>query len=84
MENNLTTFYVSLVNDMRGVYLAFEADSEFAVRAHLARQYRAPNGEWKLPWCSVYTQIPDCEVDPEIIRARCSPLYKHQFQKGAA
>jgi hypothetical protein len=55
----MKTFYVSLVNDLIGIYLKYEAPDEDVVREYLARHYRTQDGVWKLPWCSIYTKLPD-------------------------
>lgn len=55
----MKTYYVSLTRDLLGCYLVATADSEEAVRLYLANEYQAPNGEWKLPWCSIYVKEPN-------------------------
>jgi len=50
-------FYVSLVKDLLGYYLVVHAESETAVRQYLVKNYMK-NGEWGLPWCSVYDNAP--------------------------
>lgn len=58
----MKTFYVSLTRDLLGCYLVATADSELAVRLYLGNEYMAKNGTWKLPWCSIYKEIPECDL----------------------
>jgi hypothetical protein len=80
-------FYVSLVRDLLGYYLVFEAESERAVRLYLESEYKQ-NGVQKLPWCSVYAepvylaQSRQFHVKGEI-RATCGPLYEEAFEERA-
>lgn len=57
MIDSTNTFYVSLVKDLLGCYLKLTAENEEAVRAYLAFEYQK-DGVWKLPWCSVYSEVP--------------------------
>lgn len=50
-------YYVSLVYDLMGYYLEYNAESEKAVRQYLARTYYV-KGVWKIPWCAVYSELP--------------------------
>lgn len=70
-------FYVSLVRDLLDYYIEFDAQSELAVRQYLMTEY-FDNGNWKLPWCSVYKKIPDVPgaTVKGIIKATCGPLYE--------
>ena len=72
-------FYVSLVKDLLGCYLEFQAESELAVRQHLSSTYYI-NGVWKLPWCSIYDKepAPSCMEEPIIIKAQCGKLYEQK------
>lgn len=77
-------YYVSLVGDLIGCYVQFEADCEEAVRLYLAHTYRHNTEKgttvWGLPWCAVYDEVPECEQGGAlIIRARCGVLYKEEF-----
>lgn len=72
----IKTFYVSLVKDLLGTYLAFEAESEQAVREYLLATYNF-EGTWKLPWCGIYEEIPECDLSSAlIIRAKCGLLHE--------
>lgn len=63
---NPPTHFVSLSKDLLGVYLAFNAESEEAVRQYLENDYLytgnnnhgTPANVWKLPWAFIYTKIP--------------------------
>jgi hypothetical protein len=78
-------FYVSLVHDLIGVYLEFNADSEQAVRSYLKHKYFDQKADvWKLPWCSVYSKRPvaSCGQEPIIIpagRGYTEDLYEADF-----
>ncbi len=48
-------FYVSLVKDLIGNYIEFDAESRLAVRQYLKKEY-SYNNIWTLPWCEVYTE----------------------------
>ena len=54
-------YYVSLVYDLIGYYLEYNAESEKAVREYLTRTYLR-NNVYKLPWCSVYSERPEDET----------------------
>ena len=71
-------YYVSLVRDLLGTYLEFEAESEKAVREYLVDTY-FDDGTWKLPWCSVYEKIPECDISSAIIvKTKCGMLYEKE------
>jgi hypothetical protein len=61
------THYVSLSRDLMGVYIAYRAESEGALRSYLEAEYLytgndnfgKPANVWKLPWASIYTEIPE-------------------------
>lgn len=79
-QKQLKTFYVSLVRDLIGCYLVFEADSEHAVRLYLAEQYRTKEGVWKLPWCAIYHDPSEIyEVNPVLIKATCGRIYEMDY-----
>ena len=69
----MNTYYVSLTKDLIGCYLVVTADSEMAVRYYLANEYRASNGEWKLPWCSIYAERPKATSYE-------TPIFIHSFR----
>lgn len=74
----MKNFYVSLVGDLLGAYLVFEAESETAVHQYLEREYLR-RGTWKLPWCSIYTEKPGHQCftgAPILIQAQCGSLYE--------
>jgi hypothetical protein len=77
----MKTFYVSLVRDLLGVYLEFQAESEAAVHEYLKSEYHR-NGEWRLLWCAVYEadQLPAYIVSrgsaPIIVKALCGQLWE--------
>lgn len=74
----IKTFYVSLVRDLLGAYLQFEAESERAIREYLFDTYR-DNGIWKLPWCSIYEEISEYDLpNALVIKAKCGPLYERR------
>ena len=84
----MKTFYVSLVRDLIGLYIAFEAEDEATVRMHLANEYLDPKtGIWKLPWCAIYEKIPtkaDVEMTgklPQVYRARRQPLVRELVEE---
>jgi hypothetical protein len=78
----MKTFYVSLVKDLLGAYLEFEADSQEAVRRYLGHNYMTKNGEWKLPWCAVYDERPDNKYgEPIIIKAKCGPVFEADYRQ---
>jgi hypothetical protein len=64
-------FYVSLVQDLIGCYLEYEADDELTVRKYLDKKYRRETEDgrsiWTLPWCSVYPEIPEVDREKAII-----------------
>lgn len=76
------TYYVSLVYDLLGCYLEYQAESEGALREYLAERYlvgKDPgdmfSGTWKLPWCAVYLEIPAIDKGTAVvIKAKCSPI----------
>lgn len=78
----MKTFYVSLTRDLLGCYLKYEAASEDALRRYLQKEYLAGHipddiwsGTWKLPWCSIYPEIPEIDRGIAIvIKAQCSPI----------
>lgn len=78
------TYYVSLVRDLLGCYLEYEAESEQVLREYLAERYlvgQIPgdlfSGTWKLPWCSIYLEIPVIDKGQAIvIKAKCGPIKK--------
>lgn len=75
----MKTYYVSLVKDLIGVYLIFEAESELAVRQYLIKEYWK-NNTWGLPWCAVYEVIPEVPCDRRIlIYSSCGPLYEEKI-----
>lgn len=74
----MKNFYVSLVGDLLGAFLVFEAESETAVHQYLEREYLR-EGTWTLPWCSVYAEPPADSVfsgPPILIQAQCGSLYE--------
>lgn len=71
----MKTFYVSLVGDLMGAFLAYEADSEESVRNHLANHYLV-GSVWKLPWCSVYGSLESLGCDNPII----IPVHGHLME----
>lgn len=72
----MQTFYVSLTYDLFGTFLAFEADSQQAVRYYLEAHYLC-KGVWKLPWCSVYRTLPSGAAT--VIEARCGKIYEADY-----
>ena len=70
----MKTFYVSLVFDLIGVYLEYQAESEKAVRQYLEREYLR-KGVWKMPWCAVYSTPPK-EPNAVVIKAKCGTIYE--------
>jgi hypothetical protein len=72
----MKTFYVSLVRDLLGAYLVYNAQDEAAVRTHLAASYLDPTTKvWKLPWCAIYDHVPPVDADRAIlVPAACGPL----------
>ena len=74
----MQNFYVSLVRDLLGYYILFEAESASAVRKYLEREYLR-NGEYRLPWCAVYSEEQfraGClDSHAHIIKARCGTLH---------
>lgn len=80
-EQNLKQFYVSLVKDLLGCYILFEAESEQAVRQYLLKEYSITNNSittWKLPWCGIYDKMPERDDIVVLIKARCGPLYEEK------
>jgi hypothetical protein len=76
-------FYVSLVKDLLGYYLEFEADEKETVRLYLRAEYFGP--EWKLPWCSEYSEeefesLKNRYGVKGVIKATCGPLKKEDWQ----
>ena len=65
----MKSFWVSLTRDLMHVYIELQAESEKAVRQYLQREYMARNGEWKLPWCGVYSKLPENEAGQIVIRS---------------
>jgi hypothetical protein len=68
--HNPPTHYVSLVNDLRDVYLAFNADGVMAVREYLEEKYGIITKAgivWKLPWHNIYEELPSITVNPVVI-----------------
>lgn len=77
----MNTYYVSLTKDLLHCYLEFTADSEGAVRLYMDHEYRSPDGAWKMPWCAVYSEIPEIEAGKAIIiKARCGNLYADDYR----
>ena len=73
----MKTFYVSLMQDLIGCYLAVEAEDKRTVERYLQLEYRdRKTHTWKLPWCSVYEQAPGTYMgqEPLIIARRGRPL----------
>lgn len=78
----MNTYYVSLVKDLLGCYIKFNAESESALRAYLVDVYMSEDGTWKLPWCSVYEEIPKIDADRAIIiRAKCGDIFNSHHLK---
>ena len=72
-------YYVSMVKDLLGVFLRFEADSDVTVRQYLKYEY-LQHGTYKIPWCSIYTEIDRRVIsNPIILNARCGRLISEQF-----
>jgi hypothetical protein len=81
----MKTFYVSLVRDLLGCYIEFQAESELAVRQYLVKEYFEPRYQvWKLPWCSVYEVKPTIDRDLTIIKAKSGPLYEEKISTTEA
>jgi len=72
---NMRKFYVSMVRDLLGVYIEFEADSERAVRLYLEKKYLY-NGIWMIPWCAVYTEAPPNAI---IVQAQCGRIWEADY-----
>lgn len=78
----MITYYVSLAQDLVGCYLEYQSVSEESLRCYLRDKYLVgakPNdiwsGVWKLPWCSIYRQIPDIDKGRAVvIKACCGPI----------
>ena len=77
----MKTFYVSLVRDLLGCYLAVKADSEETVRLWLVAEYfEEKTRTWKLPWCAIYEAIPDCpHTYGPVIIPKFEMLSREQF-----
>ena len=83
-------FYVSLVRDLIGVFLVFNAESETAVRNYLEHEYLdKKTGVWKLPWCSIYSARPVSrmsrsyifiDAEPQQLFEADYPPYREQAQ----
>lgn len=70
-------FYVSLVKDLIGYYIEFNAESETAVRQYLVNEYfDEKHLIWKLPWMSVYESVTSHEGVRGVIKATCGNLYE--------
>lgn len=74
-------FYVSLVKDLLGYYIEFEADSKETVRKYLEYEYY-DKGTWKLPWCSVYDaqEFEQLRTHRVSIKAKCGVLLAENFE----
>lgn len=76
----LKTWYVSLGDELLGVYIRFRAVSELAVREYLERRYLTAGGVWKLPWCSVYGHRPQPRPGSSLrytfIDSQCGELWE--------
>jgi len=76
----ITKWYVSLVKDLIGYYLEFEADSRETVQMYLQEEYYQ-NKVWKLPWCSIFAaqEFEQQRFHRISIPAKCGPLTKDMF-----
>lgn len=72
----MKSFYVSLVHDLLGVYIEYQADSRRAVELYLDKTYYR-NGVWKLPWCGIYEEHP--LAPSTIVRAQCGRIFEGDF-----
>lgn len=80
-ETETETFYVSLVGDLRGCYLKFEADCEEVVRMYLVTTYLSKTNLWKLPWHSIYKEMPEIDAQiPIVIPAKSGPLHLDDYK----
>ena len=68
-------FYVSMTQDLLGVYIEYTANSDKAVRLYLAKRYLAGK-VWKLPWCAVYTEAPPYAI---IVQAQCGQIWEADY-----
>jgi hypothetical protein len=69
-------FYVSLVADLLGVYIEYEATSREAVEQYLEAHYYR-EGIWKLPWCSIYDTLPEqsASLPLHIVKPQCGQIW---------
>ncbi len=71
-------YYVSLVKDLLGCYIRFRADSSNAVVLYLRHTYLR-EGQWTLPWCSVYEELPKGEEGQIVLGSKSGNLYEVDF-----
>ena len=69
-------FYISLVKDLLGCYLVVQAESENAVRQYLVHEYFDQGTDiWKLPWCSIYEELPTHGPREPILIHKHEPIF---------
>jgi hypothetical protein len=73
-------FYVSMTEDLLGVYIEYTADSERAVRLYLEKHYLR-EGVWKLPWCAVYSSLPvhHTSLPQIVVQPQCGEIWEEDY-----
>jgi hypothetical protein len=73
----MQSYFVSMTRDLLGVYIEYKADSKIAVEFYLEKHYLTRTGEWKLPWCAVYTAAPANAI---IVQAQCGQIWEQDYR----